>query len=110
MVTPAIWSVIPHTYARRSIDGLMVAALVRGQPGDCRCDRLEGSMRHRSTKITIRSGPQAGRGKGHMKAIMFRRTVHREVSLLLAIPIAVLSIVVGCVPAAAAPGVDPQTF
>jgi hypothetical protein len=45
-----------------------------------------------------------------MKAIMFRRTLHREVSLLLAIPIALLSLMVSCVPAAAAPGVDPQTF
>src|SRR5947209_7465357 len=110
MVTPAIWSVILHTCARRTIDGLLVAALVRGQPGDCHCDRLEGSMRHRSAKTTIRSGPRAGRGKGHMKAIMFRRTLHREVSLLLAIPIALLSVIVGCVPAAAAPGVDPQTL
>jgi hypothetical protein len=45
-----------------------------------------------------------------MKAIMFSRTLHIELSLLLAIPIALLGLVVSCVPAAAAPGVDPQTF
>jgi hypothetical protein len=30
---------------------------VRGQPGDCRCDRLDGSMRRRAATITIRCGP-----------------------------------------------------
>jgi Integrin beta chain VWA domain len=45
-----------------------------------------------------------------MKAIMFSRKLPRELSLLLAIPIALLSLVVSSIPATAAPGVDPQTF